>query len=828
MSSQSPNTQGSGANPSSPQPTRKGSVKRARELLEAGVLPNRVLPSPSVPRPPPLKAATRQTQWPLPASGLQPHPLNLEARSQQDPRLWTPRAPLPTRPPTPKRGPSPTAFSIHLLTRSFSHPQPPQALDIPRPRPGPKDDSCVSPTSTFDFDLTPRISITTDDLFRQSTASSTSSIPIMPPVPSPEPRGPAASPWTRTAGLAAPNSHGPRARASSVSPIPESEREIPDPRRTTGSLASSRAIPSSWGSGPAESEILGAYLYSESDDNEEKAETSESHAETLVRNASLGKRQKPTMRTIMKSNPNSEVSIPNMPSSLPREEWNKNAAAGMTLGAAVGQALHQPSPLRRNSTSTTSAESCVDPEKPRFANEVGNTAFEKEVEVLPSLPKAAPTMSDKRPGGRKPPRLDMGAVRDAEARGSLSSLSDLIRRATRLASNLDRGRTASRADLAADPEYKGFMAGQRRRGSGSLSDILTSFPRPGLATLDDRTSWPIFFGRSNLCNVEPLNSNDEVPNEKQSVKRKCCGMPRKWFIVLCIILFIVVVLAVLLPVFLVAVPKENAGSDNSCATTNACHNGGVSVSSGSECSCVCVNGYTGSQCTTVGDSSCTTSEVDNGTIYKNATMGNFLPTLFSAASSRFDISLDSVTIMALFSLSNVSCKNENALVSFSDVKSRSNTRRSIVLPLDPPVAEEIPSLTVVSTVTATALAARAEATMDGILYESAGDQSTRTRTDNIATATHISASTSTTAAAATTSTASVPDKVIEFSQVAVLYILEKTGSIDSALFSESEISSYLTSSDGYSNTTRPELQLLGEFGLNFQTMKISVENGTST
>jgi hypothetical protein len=46
---------------------------------------------------------------------------------------------------------------------------------------------------------------------------------------------------------------------------------------------------------------------------------------------------------------------------------------------------------------------------------------------------------------RRPPRLDMDAVRDAEARGSLTSLPDLIRRATRLAAMMDRGkRPASR------------------------------------------------------------------------------------------------------------------------------------------------------------------------------------------------------------------------------------------------------------------------------------------------------------------------------------------------------------------------------------------------
>ncbi|KAK7754647.1 hypothetical protein SLS62_003431 [Diatrype stigma] len=43
-------------------------------------------------------------------------------------------------------------------------------------------------------------------------------------------------------------------------------------------------------------------------------------------------------------------------------------------------------------------------------------------------------------GFRRPPRLDIDAVRDAEARGSLTSLPDLIRRATRLASMIDKGR----------------------------------------------------------------------------------------------------------------------------------------------------------------------------------------------------------------------------------------------------------------------------------------------------------------------------------------------------------------------------------------------------
>ena len=107
---------------------------------------------------------------------------------------------------------------------------------------------------------------------------------------------------------------------------------------------------------------------------------------------------------------------------------------------------------------------------------------------------------------------------------------------------------------------------KRRRNSGSLSDILASFPPPGLQTPEGRGSWPIFFGRSNLRNVEQLNSNDDEPNAPKR-KKTCCGMSRKVFVILCIIIFIIVILAVLLPVFLVAVPREKANKDAACANS---------------------------------------------------------------------------------------------------------------------------------------------------------------------------------------------------------------------------------------------------------------------
>lgn len=467
-----------GPGPAGQQPDRKGSVKRARQLLEAGVRPTRISPSPpaaAIPRPypPAPRNSSHNTQWPLPASGLQPRPLN----PHQHPRYLGPRGPPPQRPPRPNEAPqqmpsqipSPSIYSVRSgldsetssnypyptrPARSFSQPKVQQFHPNP-PRPSTAEGSCPSPTSTVD--MTPRISISTEDLFRHSTASTSSSLPTVPPIPLPEPPLPLAHAQPRkTAGLAAPSAQKTRARRSSVSPIPE---ELPDPRQTLGSLASSRAIPSSWGSGPAESEILGAYLDTESDDDEHSQETVREDKASLVRNASVGKRGKPTMRTILKSNPNSEVIVPVVLSTQQKGDSENDVSDGaVATEAAVGKAPRQPAPARRASASTVSGESYIDPEKPRFAHPVpdhaySDAALEKELEALP---RAAPTMSDKRPGGRKPPRLDMGAVRDAEARGSLSSLTDLIRRATKLASNLDHGRTASRTDiLAAEAESKG-------------------------------------------------------------------------------------------------------------------------------------------------------------------------------------------------------------------------------------------------------------------------------------------------------------------------------------------------------------------------------------
>jgi hypothetical protein len=305
-------------------------------------------------------------------------------------------------------------------------------------------------------------------------------------------------------------------------------------------------------------------------------------------------------------------------------------------------------------------------------------------------------------------------------------------------------------------------------------------------------------------------------------------MPRKIFVLVCIVIFIIIVLAILLPVFLIAVPREKANS--SCAEKNPCENGGMSVSAGDECSCVCSNGYTGSQCNIAGDDSCTTTRLINGW---NATMGSALPSLFEGSKTKYGITLDQVTIMALFSMNDVSCKTENALVAFDNVTSDTNkTRRSIQLSADSTPSEENgkhgDSPSVSTTDPTPVLAVRAEATMNGILYDDSNKSATTTwaptQTESASASTTSTSSPSISGTKASTSTGtSVPEDVVGFSRVAVLYVLQKTGSLDTAKSSEENIQGYLV--DSYANATHPAMTV-GAFAVDFEKLTITLPNST--
>jgi hypothetical protein len=189
-------------------------------------------------------------------------------------------------------------------------------------------------------------------------------------------------------------------------------------------------------------------------------------------------------------------------------------------------------------------------------------------------------------------------------------------------------------------------------------------------------------------------------------------------------------------------------------------------------------------------------------------MGTSLPTVFANSSTKFGINLDPDTILALFSSKNVSCKTENALISFSGLQLSSdtrNTRRSFILSSSDNKAGAVtPSLSTIES--NPVFATRSVATMNGILYD-----------DSDAKANRATESTESTAA-------TIPSTVLEFSKIAVLYIFEQTRSFDFAANTKQIIFSYLV--HYYNSAIHPSVQVLGGYDLDLENKTITLPNGT--
>ncbi|KAF6222957.1 hypothetical protein HO133_001008 [Letharia lupina] len=138
-------------------------------------------------------------------------------------------------------------------------------------------------------------------------------------------------------------------------------------------------------------------------------------------------------------------------------------------------------------------------------------------------PSTAASMTGK--GTKRPPNLNLKATK--EGRDSATSLPELIRRATKLASNLDRGKTASRLGmldmLNAKEKESRERAGKGSRTS-SISDILATFPSPSPTTPTGQrpSGWPTPspHGKSNLSRAQTVNYGSSTGH-----RRLTCNTP---------------------------------------------------------------------------------------------------------------------------------------------------------------------------------------------------------------------------------------------------------------------------------------------------------------
>lgn len=274
-------------------------------------------------------------------------------------------------------------------------------------------------------------------------------------------------------------------QSSYVSPIPE--ENTPTGTRSHGSYASSAAIPSSWGSesnyGGEDSPTGDMMRDSIIEEGRESRESNNDDGEEtgLVRKASVGKRVQPSMITTSSSDKVPQRPGPHVQQGSKLERMgvlplpSPNPIATGAGGAVPSRTAEDrrdtqwpmagdvASPLAGGTGFIDSSNSSSEEIVPTLARAVTtdtrepapmyNAADPRAQEMLAAYsgasslqPGAPPPARTPSPGYsrlsaiRRPPRLDIEAVRTAEQRGSLTSLPDLIRRATRLAAMMDRGK----------------------------------------------------------------------------------------------------------------------------------------------------------------------------------------------------------------------------------------------------------------------------------------------------------------------------------------------------------------------------------------------------
>ena len=500
-------------------------------------------------------------------------------------------------------------------------------------------------------------------------------------------------------------------------------------------------------------------------------------------------------------------------------------------GAASKEMLGVPLPkAERERTRSRSPLAPADPRAEVLKGLEGGGALSRQ-DAEKSLKQPSSGMSELRAGKRRPPRLNVDAVRDAEKRGSLTSLPDLIKRATKLASNLDRGRTASRLGMSEwlgngsgedlEKHRSGMSGNEYRRSNGSISDILASFPPPALGTPPGSrgemrrslTNWS-----SNLRHSAMLPSDsDGASQARRKQKKRCCGMPLWLFLLLLVLLVLLVAAAIIVPVVLIVVPKQDnngSGSGSSaldtCQRQVTCQNGGATVvSSDGGCRCICVNGFTGTTCGQQSSGACTSTAVGST---NDATVGNDIPRLLQGAQSNFSIPLDGETVLGLFSSNDMSCQAENALVTFSNVQQRG------LLPLV--VREPTPTLQIRQ---ATTTAQDSVATSNGIIFES-GSPTTTGGSQSSTSATASAGSSATSSSGSSTDSGS-----LDFARVAVLYVFQASGQLGTATTAQTNLASYFTSGQTSTGQTinAANVSLGSGFTCDLRGHSLSLANGTT-
>ena len=365
-----------------------------------------------------------------------------------------------------------------------------------------------------------------------------------------------------------------------------------------------------------------------------------------------------------------------------------------------------------------------------------------------------------------------------------------------------------------------------RRNSGSIQELLASFPSPGLNTPPgERTGsrWPGIYTSSNLNTAKTVSPTNSL---KESRKRKCCGISIWVVILLCIVLLAVIVVAVVVPVTLVILPRQHKSGPPSltaCQRSTPCSNSGSSIVVGNNCHCICVNGFSGPICA-VADNSCTTTNIAS---YNNASIGKSIPRLLSAASSIYSVPLDSSTLLTNFSSSNLSCGSENALINFNSMSQRRSYPIQLNLVDDQPSPSPSLPLKIIEDLSSKVLIPRASAVPSPNAITSNGIVLAAPTAANLSPSAAATSTTTASSASASTTPSSSPNvntvgqQILDFARVAVLYILQAS-TLDTAVTAQGKLQQALGASTYNSSVMSAGNNITIDLG----TFQIRLEDGT--
>jgi len=845
-----------------------GSVKRARQRAAAGLPPQEQSQVPQYPTPLSIRSPKRSPQQ-------EPSPID----RVQYPQYPSPRSDSPGNIPAGANRPGPD-FSRPSVSggiqdqnagRGLAPQRPPRPNFVPAMAQSSQAEQ--SPGNYWE-ESTPGSGDSSRPLTTSttSTASSTSSIPdfpsipLMPPTPlfQPPPRrnlGP--PPSARKGGS------GYYSNTSFVPPIPE---EMSDAH---SSIASSHFIPESWGDGPPRYYIGGGIDEEDEDDalggNSGRGSSAGDHDDLsgLVRKGSNGKPRTPFPETLDTGDESDRASRmrelewqaqederwrtgPPGTDPIGRHNFRGNGRLNPQLMYSGYESdlsfLDSPRTQSRAQSPMPNLDAPSLPgPNPYFGtpSSVGSPVDPRVGEILGHLEKggaltssgtaspSATSMSDK--GFQRPPRLNLEEPKQVLGRGSATSLPELIRRATKLASNLDRGKTASRIGMLdlLNAKEKEKEREKAAKGDGSISDILAAFPSPSptTPTAHRPSGWPTPspHGKSGLSRAQTPGYGSSISQRQR--RRKCCGLPVWAFILLMIILLLLIAAAVIIPITLIVVPREhksNSPTLDSCQTSLPCAHEGSSIVVNAQCRCICANGFLGSSCNTAADAGCITTNIpgaDTSKSYQNATLGDSIPRIFTASSTNFSIPIAPYAVLSLFSATNLSCASENALVTFNQKSQRRDTAQVLLPdselhqdPLPVPLGEVISSPTKTHNHISKILHARGSAiTTNGIIFAAPSGGDTVINSAPPSTATSVSSP------ASTTNDRPITQQVLDFSRTAVLFIFQETSSLDEAMAVANKLQMTLSGGKTFDAT---QTSVGGNVTVDLAALTVGFGNGT--